>query len=130
MHCGMPWGEGNSSPRPVAYTRGSAIFVVCVWCWPRVGGEQLLRYVAKLVHDDWPAAGVPLDYCVTRWPAIRDAHLDAKSAPASRGPRPELVAALDEVVFEHEAAYHPGRTCRENQFGACQDRFGDESPWS
>lgn len=125
----MPWGDGNRAPRTVTYTRSSGVFVVCVWCWPKVSGAQLLQYAATLVLELWPASGVPFTYCAQRWPAIRDAHLEVK--PVRGEPRrPEQEAALDDLVLEHEDTYHPGRACRENQFGACEDRFGDNDPWS
>jgi hypothetical protein len=31
-------------------------------------------------------------------------------------------AEMDQVVADHEAAYHPGRSCRENERGECADR--------
>jgi hypothetical protein len=29
---------------------------------------------------------------------------------------------MDQIIADHEAAYHPGRSCRENERGECADR--------
>lgn len=71
------------------------------------------RWSILLIRHDPTAPAVPTD----ERPTLRQAMDDA-----------DVNRALSDVVRDHNATYHPGRGCHENQYVSCVDRFGTEDP--